>query len=184
MSEPFIAEIKIFAGSFAPRGWAFCDGQLLPISQNTALFSLIGTTYGGDGRTTFALPDLRSRVPVHVGTGVGLSTYNWGQRGGIENVTLTEAQMPSHTHVMQSTGKMIAESRNGSADDPTGNMLAAGSNIFRPNTPVDDVEMDPAMLEVTTTAGFAGGSQSHTNMQPFLAMYFIIALVGIYPSRS
>lgn len=184
MSEPFIAEIKIFAGNFAPRGWAFCDGQILPISQNTALFSLIGTTYGGDGRTTFALPDLRSRVPVHVGTGAGLSTYRWGQRGGVENVTLTQLEMPSHTHAMQSTGKMLAESRNGSSDDPAGNMLAAGSNIYRPNTPRDDVEMDPAMLQVTTTAGNAGGNQPHTNVQPYLAMYYIIALIGIFPSRS
>jgi len=129
MSEPFIAEIGIFAGNFAPRGWAFCNGQILPISQNTALFSLVGTTYGGDGRTTFALPNLQGRAPMHPGTGPGLTTRRLGQSGGVETVTLSEAQMPSHTHTMQASTGMALD------DDPASDNYPArarGAGVYAP----------------------------------------------------
>ena len=175
MSEPFIAEIRIFAGNFAPRSWAFCNGQLLPISQNTALFSLIGTTYGGDGRTTTALPNLKGRIPMHPGRGPGLTSRRLGQRGGVEMVTLTEAQMPSHTHsAMVSTDPAAF-------NDPANNRApAAGATrliaYYRETS--NAVAMKSNSLENT------GGSQAHNNMQPFLTMTFIIALQGLYPSRS
>jgi microcystin-dependent protein len=174
MSEPFIAEIRIFAGNFAPRGWAFCNGQLLPVSQNTALFSLIGTTYGGDGRTTTALPNLEGRAPMHPGRGPGLTDKRLGERGGVEMVTLSEAQMPNHTHTLRALSdpadlfgpqnRSLARSRNGAAyqSDSSANLVDMASQSL-PNT---------------------GGSQPHNNMQPFLTMNFIIALVGLYPSRS
>lgn len=175
MSEPFIAEIRIFAGNFAPRGWAFCNGQLLPVSQNTALFSLIGTTYGGDGRTTTALPNLQGSVPMHPGRGPGLTSRRLGQKGGAQTVTLSEAQMPAHTHTMQadgSTGGPLGGGAN--ASNPVSNFLGA-SVKFRSGT-ASSVNMEP----LSNT----GGSQAHNNQQPFLAMYFIIALQGLYPSRS
>lgn len=172
MSEPFVAEIRIFAGNFAPRGWAFCDGQLLPISQNTALFSLIGTTYGGDGRSTTALPDLQGRAPMHPGRGPGLTSRRLGQRGGVELVTLSEAQMPNHTHSMEAVLRPADE------NDPAGLYygLTPGNNLYGSAnnlTPMADQALDST-----------GGSQAHNNLQPFLAMNFIIALVGLYPSRS
>lgn len=170
MSEPFIAEIRIFAGNFAPRGWAFCDGQLLPISQNTALFSLIGTTYGGDGRSTTALPDLQGRAPMHPGRGPGLTDRRLGQRGGVETVTLTEAQMPNHTHTLNGVNE------NANQRAISDNYLARGTQMYRPPANLD--AMAPATLSDT------GGSQAHNNMQPYLTMNFIIALVGLYPSRS
>ncbi len=172
MSEPFVAEIRIFAGNFAPRSWAFCNGQLLPVSQNTALFSLIGTTYGGDGRSTTALPNLQGRVPMHPGRGPGLTSQRLGQRGGTETVTLSEAQMPNHTHTAHGTGESANQR------DPTNHLPATGggrgTNLY---------------VNSTTTGAFdrlenTGGSQAHNNMQPFLAMNFIIALQGLYPSRS
>jgi len=174
MSEPFVAEIRIFAGNFAPRGWAFCNGQLLPISQNTALFSLIGTTYGGDGRTTTALPDLQGRAPMHPGRGPGLTARRLGERGGVETVTLSEAQMPNHNHSLMATTN-TANSR-----DPTGNALsrAVGDLSYQDNTSANLVTLDERALPDT------GGSQAHNNMQPYLTMNFIIALVGLYPSRS
>ncbi|MEM1204441.1 MAG: tail fiber protein [Acidobacteriota bacterium] len=175
MSEPFVAEIRIFAGNFAPRGWAFCDGQLLPVSQNTALFSLIGTTYGGDGRTTTALPDLQGRVAMHPGRGPGLTSRRLGQRGGVETVTLSEAQMPNHTHSLMGTPE------NGSFGSLTSKMAFArsrGGTLYQTNTSSNLVSMD------SRTLPSAGGSQSHNNLQPFIAMNFIIALVGLYPSRS
>ncbi|WP_323769529.1 phage tail protein [Antarctobacter sp.] len=175
-ANPFIAQVIPFAGNFAPRGWAFCDGQLLPVSQNTALFSLVGTIYGGDGRTTFALPDLRGRAAVNPGRGPGLTPYTLGEKGGVETVTLTELQIPNHNHSVKSR----AESRGGNLTDPAGNMLASGTTVYRANTPADDVDMDPAMIQETTV----GGSQSHNNMPPYLALNFIIALQGVYPSRS
>ena len=188
MSEPFIAQIVLFGGNFAPRGWAFCDGQLLPINQNQALFSLVGTTYGGDGRTTFALPDLRGRAPLGPRQGPGLTFRREGERSGTERVTLTQLEMPNHSHAanVQTTANMLAESRPGTASTPAGNMLAAGTNIFRPNAVADDVTMDSAMLQVDTTVSLAntGGSQSHDNMQPYLAVNYIIALEGIFPSRN
>ena len=168
MSEPFIAEIRIFIGNFAPAGWASCDGQLLPIAQNTALFSLIGTTYGGDGRTTFALPDLRGRVPVHPGSGV-----SQGEKSGSETVTLSAGQMPQHVHGWGATGDQAKE-RN-----PTGKVLASrprgGKRIYKDGSP-----------NVVSLAGptSAGGGQAHTNMQPFLTLNFVIALQGVFPSRG
>ncbi|CAN0094302.1 unnamed protein product [Chrysoparadoxa australica] len=179
MSEPFLAEISMFGGNFAPRGWAFCDGQILPINQNQSLYSLLGTTYGGDGRTSFALPDLRGRIPVHSGNGSvgpGLSPYVLGQKGGAETVTLNVSEIPSHNHGVA----MRAESRAGSVADPAGNMLASGSSIFRTNTPADDVDMDAAMIQQFNV----GGGQSHYNMPPFLAVNYIIALQGQFPSRN
>lgn len=172
MSEPFIAEIRIFAGNFAPRNWAFCNGQLLPISQNTALFSLIGTTYGGDGRTTTALPDLQGRAPMHPGSGPGLTTRQLGQRGGAETVTLIEAQMANHSHTLRATVSR------GASSQPQGNAFnrSVGDNAY--NTPTNLAGMSAAMASST------GGGQAHNNMQPYLAINFIIALVGLYPSRS
>lgn len=175
-SDPFIAQVIPFAGNFAPRGWAFCSGQLLPVAQNTALFSLVGTTYGGDGRTTFGLPDLRGRAAIHPGRGPGLSAYRLGEKGGQEAVTLNVLEIPQHNHSV----KPRAESRGGSLTDPGGNMLASGTAIYRPNSPADDVDMDPAMIRQSNV----GGTQAHENRPPFLALNFIIALVGIYPSRS
>jgi len=175
MSEPFVAEIRIFAGNFAPRGWAFCNGQLLPISQNTALFSLIGTTYGGDGRTTTALPNLEGRAPMQPGRGPGLTDRRLGQRGGVETVTLTEAQMPNHSHTMRadgSTGGPLGGGAN--AADPVDNFL--GATVKYQSSSSSPVSME----ELSHT----GGSQAHNNMQPYLTMNFIIALVGLYPSRS
>lgn len=173
MSEPFIAEIRIFAGNFAPRGWAFCDGQLLQIAQNTALFSLVGTTYGGDGRNTFGLPNLQGRAPMHPGRGPGLTPRQLGERSGSESVTLTGAQMPAHTHTMRATNSPAA------SRDPAGNALARsrGGSAYR---------SDAANLESMDASALpsVGGGQTHNNMQPFLAMYFIIALQGLYPTRS
>jgi microcystin-dependent protein len=171
MSEPFIAEIRIFAGNFAPRGWAFCNGQLLPVSQNTALFSLIGTTYGGDGRSTTALPNLEGRAPMHPGRGPGLTDRRLGQRGGVETVTLSEAQMPNHNHTMYGSGE------DGNRRDPAGRFFGAGSAIATTNKD----NPGPMASQVLPNAG---GSQAHNNMQPYMAINFIIALVGLYPSRS
>lgn len=172
--DPFIGEIKLFAGNFAPRGWAFCEGQLLPISQNTALFSILGTTYGGDGRTTFALPDLRGRVSIHPGHGPGLSNYFLGAKGGQEHVTLMINQMPSHNHEVR------ASSQGGNSPSP-GNAVLGNTGGFDAeyvhNQPPDLI-MNPSM--VTN----AGGNQPHENRQPYLAVNYIIALQGIFPSRS
>lgn len=174
MSEPFIAEIRIFAGNFAPRSWAFCNGQLLPIAQNTALFSLIGTTYGGDGRTTTALPNLQGRAPMHPGRGPGLTDRRLGQRGGTETVTLTEAQMPSHNHALQ------ASTSPASAFSPDANSIvsrSAGGNAFDSTH-----NLNSRLAE--NTLELSGGSQAHNNMQPYLAINYIIALQGLYPSRG
>jgi len=170
LSEPFVAEIRIFAGNFAPRGWAFCNGQLLPISQNTALFSLIGTTYGGDGRTTTALPDLQGRAPMHPGRGPGLTPSRLGQKGGVETVALSEAQMPNHNHAMNISNE------DGNRRDPGGKYFGRGTAQFGPNANAGPLDSRALQNQ--------GGGAVHTNLQPFLTMYFIIALVGLYPSRS
>lgn len=175
MSEPFIAEIRIFAGNFAPRGWAFCNGQLLPISQNTALFSLIGTTYGGDGRTTTALPNLQGRAPMHPGNGPGLSARRLGETGGTEAVTLSEGQVPNQGH----RHDLLAQDAVASETTPEGNVLAgAEAQVYGGDTPLG--QMAATALEPVTL----GAGQPHNNMQPFLAINFIIALVGLFPSRS
>jgi microcystin-dependent protein len=177
MSEPFIAEIRIFAINFAPRGWAFCDGQLLPISQNTALFSLLGTTYGGDGRTTLALPNLQNRAAMHPGRGPGLTARRLGERIGVSTVTLTEAQIPSHAHSPWENGVNPPTSV-----DPTNKL---------PSRHVDDniefvYKQHPPLNATFNSAQAAttGGGQSHENTQPYLGLNFCIALVGLYPSRS
>ena len=172
--EPFLGQILIFGGNFAPSGWAFCDGVLLPISQNQALYSLLGTTYGGDGRTTTALPDLQGRTPMHPGRGPGLTARRLGQRGGVETVTLSESQMANHAHGFQ-----------GSSDPPDsrqpGNSLAAqpagrgASALYGTASPT---------AQDSRTVGSTGGGQAHNNLQPYLAMNFIIALQGLYPSRG
>jgi microcystin-dependent protein len=169
MSEPFIAEIRIFAGNFAPRGWAFCGGQLLPISQNTALFSLIGTTYGGDGRTTTALPNLDGRAPMHPGTGPGLTRRRLGEKAGAETVVLAESQMPSHIH------QLVGSEEDIDGTSPVGNYLATGNDLYSAT--------DGSALAGDSLAD-TGGTQAHNNMQPYLALNFIIALQGLYPSRS
>jgi microcystin-dependent protein len=174
--DVFVAEIRIFPFNFAPRGWAFCDGQILPISQNTALFSLIGTTYGGDGRSTFCLPDLRGSVPVHAGwnqPGPGLSTYDLGQTGGTETVTLTTAEMPAHGHRVQAV-----------TQDP-GNAKAIGSNASfayaAGGTPYQATQ-DGTMLPPDAFPP-VGGNLPHTNLMPYLTLNFCIALQGIFPRR-
>ena len=172
MSEPFIAEIRIFSGNFAPSGWAFCNGQLLPVAQNTALFSIIGTTYGGDGRTTFALPDLQGRVPMHPGRGPGLTARRLGESGGQDTVTLAESQMPAHTHMARVTAG--PGNRPGPGDSTLARAIGA--------TPYGPADGLVALAGSTLTS--AGNSQPHDNLQPFLAMSFIIALVGLYPSRD
>jgi microcystin-dependent protein len=171
VSEPFLGEIRMFGFSFAPDGWALCNGQLLPISQNTALFSLLGTTYGGDGTTTFALPDLQSRVPVHQGQGAGLSSRVQGQAGGTETVTLAATQMPEHTHPVKASSSAAA------SGIPEGRAMArSSSHIY--HDPDASTVMNAKML------GDAGGSEPHGNIQPYLVLNFCISLTGIFPSQS
>ena len=169
--DPYIGQITLFGGTFAPLGWAFCDGQLLPISQYDALFSLIGTIYGGDGQTNFALPDLRSRVPIHQGQGAGLSNRVIGQTGGQEQVTLTIGQIPSHTH------QPAASAVGGTANQPGGNVWAATTGA-RQFAAVANASMNAAAI------GSAGQNQAHENRPPYQAVNYIIAVEGIYPSRS
>jgi microcystin-dependent protein len=177
MSEPYIAEIRIVAFNFAPRGWAFCDGQLLPISQNTALFSLIGTTYGGDGRTTTALPDLQDRAPVHPGRGPGLTSRKLGQKVGSSTVTLTEAQVPSHTHTPWQNGIDPPTTQDPSGNWPSRHFDSTLEFVYKQN-PTLDATFNSAQVATT------GGGQAHDNMQPYLGLNYVIALVGTYPSRS
>lgn len=173
MSEPFLGMIIIVPYNFAPRGWAFCSGQILPISQNTALFSLIGTTFGGNGQTTFALPDLRGRWPNSSGQGPGLSNYDLGQVGGNESTTLTINQMPAHNH--NSTTPAVTTDGN-SPDPAAGAVLAGGTNIYR--VAAATVQMSPTPTSLT------GGSQPFSILQPYLTLNFCIALEGIFPSRN
>ena len=165
MAEPFLSEIRIMSFGFAPKGWAMCNGQLLPINQNQPLFSLLGTTYGGDGRVNFALPDLRSRVPLHEGDG-----HTLGERGGEQAHTLTISELPQHVHVAN------ASTTNASVVVPTGNVLGAVANLY--NQPQSLTSLLPT--EISNT----GGSQAHLNMQPFLVLNFCIALQGIFPSQT
>jgi len=177
--DPFIGQIIMFGGNFAPRGWAFCDGQLLPIAQNSALFSILGTIYGGDGRTTFALPEMRGRVAMHEGNGPGLGTRVLGQRGGAQTTTLNTTNLPSHNH----TATMRAESAAGSTGNPTGNLLGVittGANIYAPPVPATEVSMSSDSIVVNNT----GGNQAFGNEQPYTVVNYIIALVGTFPSRS
>jgi microcystin-dependent protein len=183
--EGYIAALMLFAGNFAPRSWAFCMGQILSIAQNTALFSLLGTTYGGNGQTTFALPDLRGRVPVGTGQGPGLPSVNLGEVSGEPTHTLIITEMPAHNHSTQSTLRAVNGA--GTTNSPTGNSLAApvdsrGNplNIYSNGSP--DVSLGAASSQVV--AGIAGGSQPHNNMQPYLGMNYIICLEGIFPSRN
>lgn len=165
MAEPFLSEIRIMSFAFAPRGWALCDGQLLPINQNQALFSLLGTTYGGNGQTNFALPDLRARTPIHTGNG-----HTLGERSGEQAHTLSIPEMPTHTHVAQGS------TNNGDTVTPIGGVLGGVSNMY--STAANLTALSPAMV-----ANF-GGSQAHTNMQPYLVLSFCIALQGIFPSQN
>lgn len=169
MSEPFVGEIRMFAGNFAPSGWAFCDGQLLAVSQNDALFSLVGTIYGGDGRTTFGLPDLRGRIPIHAGQGPGLSEQRLGAKSGVENVTLVINELPSHTHTMKASKAPLRYPH------PMDNLPGRS---FRRNYH-NGSNGNMGSESITSV----GGSRSHTNLMPYLCVNFIIALFGIYPSR-
>jgi microcystin-dependent protein len=172
VADPFVAEIRIFPFNFAPRGWAFCDGQLLPLSQNTALFSLLGTTYGGNGKSNFALPDLQGRAPMHPGQGPGLSLYDLGETGGSDTVTLLESEMPNHSHPVRAsladaTGRTLP-----------GEMVATGTGVALfgpepPNVSLADSALPPA-----------GGDQPHNNLMPYLTFYFCIALQGVFPPRT
>ena len=175
MTDPFLAEIRMFGGNFAPYGWALCNGQLMAISQNTALFSLLGTTYGGDGRVTFGLPNLMGTAPMQQGQGPGLSQRWLGETGGEQTVTLTSAEMPVHTHLPN------AYDGGGDATTPADGVWASALNGRVPATMFSDAAPDQVMNAQATTA--TGGSQPHNNMPPYLCVSFIIALQGIYPQR-
>lgn len=173
MADPFVAEIRIFPFNFAPRGWAWCDGQLLPLSQNTALFSLLGTTYGGNGNSNFALPDLQGRAPMHPGQGPGLSLHDLGETGGSETVSLLESEIPSHSHGLRCVNE---ESNNNTPNANASFAVSAKANVYvAQNT---NVAMNPSSLAPT------GGDQPHNNMMPYLTFYFNIALQGVFPPRT
>ena len=170
--DPFVAEIRIFPFNFAPKGWAFCDGQILPLSQNTALFSLLGTTYGGDGKSNFALPDMQGNAPMHPGQGPGLSLHDLGETGGSETVSLLESEIPSHSH------PLTASAADGISTSPANQMFAQGVGVSQwgtiaPNTQLADTALAPA-----------GGDQPHNNLQPYLTLNFCIALQGVFPPRT
>ena len=174
MADPFVAEIRIFPFNFAPKGWAFCDGQILPLSQNTALFSLLGTTYGGDGKSNFALPNMQGNAPMHPGQGPGLSLHDLGETGGSQTVTLLDSEMPSHPHSLNASGQP--------GEDPTPSPSEAlarstGANLYLTNA-ANLVQLAPQAVAP------AGGDQPHNNMQPYLTLNFCIALQGVYPPRT
>ena len=176
MSNPFLAEIRIFTGNFAPKGWALCDGQLMPISQNTALFSLLGTFYGGNGQSTFALPNLQGCAPMQAGQGSGLSLRDLGETAGEQTVTLLQSEMPAHAHSAQG-------SSGSNQVTPVNNAWASGAklgggNIYAASNPNTNVQMNPFAMSIT------GGNLPHNNMPPFLGLTFIIALQGVFPARS
>jgi len=177
MSNPFVAEVRIFTGNFAPKGWALCDGQLLPISQNTALFSLLGTTYGGDGKSNFALPNLQCCAPMQAGQGPGLSLRDLGETGGEQTVTLLQTEMPAHSHTAQATTDLTTPNAS-----PANNIWASGQkgfgNVYTPSVSGQNVQMNPLGTSI------AGGNLPHNNMPPFLGLTFIIALQGVFPARS
>lgn len=181
MSNAFLGQITMFGGNFAPRGWAFCNGQLMPIAQNDALFTLIGTTYGGDGVTTFALPDLKSRLPVHFGQGSGLSSYQLGQASGTPGVTLNVAQMPAHNHMLEATTAAATSLRIGS-NLLTGTVTGDSNALFY-WAPQSGVQPVPTPM-APGACSIAGGSMPHENLMPSLCITFIIALQGIFPSRN
>jgi microcystin-dependent protein len=172
MAQPYVGEIRLFGGNFPPAGWALCDGSLLPIAENETLFQLIGTTYGGDGQSTFALPDLRGRIPIHVGAGPGLTSRVLGEIDGQEAVTLTPAELPAHAHAWQATGASADP-----AAGPVGALLADAS------APIYAAAGADLALDLQSV-GAAGASQAHENMAPFLCVTFIIALYGIFPSPT
>jgi microcystin-dependent protein len=170
MAQPYVGEIRMFAGNFAPAGWMLCDGTPLPISENETLFQLIGTTYGGDGQETFNLPNLQSRIPIHMGTGLGGITYQISEMSGTEQVTLTTQQIPIHTHPFLVAGQA------GTQKNAGGNVVGTGITVYRPQ---------PATVPLNANSvTVVGGSQPHDNMQPFLCINFIISLFGIFPSQT
>jgi microcystin-dependent protein len=179
MSDPFVAEIRIFAGNFAPTGWATCDGQILPISQNTALFSLLGTFYGGNGQSTFALPDLQDSVPIFWGDGAGLSQRFLGEQSGTPFVTLLTSEMPLHTHTMKAhAGDPADLQAPGTNADRSLAKSAGGPSAYQSNNSANLVQMAPQTLSLQ------GGSLPHNNMQPYLTLTFIIAMQGVFPPRT
>ena len=169
MADPFVAEIRMFGFNFAPKGWAFCNGQLLPISQNTALFSLLGTTYGGDGKSTFALPDLQGSTPLHPGQGQGLSLYDLGQQGGAEFITLLTSEMPIHTHGFVASEEVV------NANEPGDSWFGAGETRYADPPPTGQLNVQDLAI--------AGASLPHNNLMPYLVVNFCIALQGVFPAR-
>jgi len=172
VADPFVAEIRIFPFNFAPKGWAWCDGQLLPLSQNTALFSLLGTTYGGDGKSNFALPNMQGNAPMHPGQGPGLSLHDLGEMGGSQTVTLLESEIPSHSHAVS------VSLSDGTDQSPANEKLAGGVGIGQYAAPGGLTQLSDNALPP------AGGDQPHNNMQPYLTFYYNIALQGVYPPRT
>lgn len=190
MSQPFVGEIRLFGFNFAPNGWAFCNGQLLAISQNTALFSLLGTFYGGDGQSTFALPNLQSRVPIGQGTGPGLTLRNLADTGGVESVTLAASNLPVHTHAIDlpaNSASVACKSGAGNTQSPLGNVLAGeAAGVTMPySSQAPDASMGAGLVpNVTPQSGSTGGSQPHFNVQPYLTLNYCISLFGIFPSQA
>lgn len=182
----YVGEIRIFAGNFAPNGWMFCEGQILPISENEVLFQLIGTTYGGDGEQTFALPNLSSRVPIHMGNGPDGTSYQIGEMSGTEEVTLTVNQIPAHSHKLKGPAMLALGSNAGDSADPTGiyPSITPGVNLYSKSIREGVYMTDPQGVNATTILGGTGGSQPHDNMQPYLVVNYIISLYGVFPQPN